>query len=317
MSYSDREESVLNVYESIYRLLHDSYRICIKKGDFRPGEIESLSFILHAWDFVIGASGKSKVHYQDIIKSYSNSRDNQINYLAKGLTPKQASLRDIYTELSCSYLSFALQDCANIDVIIELGGGCGHNLIKAKNLFGSSFNNKTLFINAEISRNGRTLSERLFEDFKMSNTARSIKFDHNDALEDVNTLMPFIRDKDVVIYTASSLEQVTCLEYNFFQAIERIAMEAKSFRISFCEPIAWQLARYLPKDVSDNSRAMAEHSSLNTNLYSLAMDWVQNSKCGASISSISPSIFWHGYHISGINLTASHEINSYMWSKRH
>ena len=306
-----------NKYNNIYDSINVLYQSAIIDGLLNKGDPESLDFALHCWSYIMYCLQNKivKVKASEAWKSYEIAKKKNIQYLKRGFQPVEGNLNQMYFDISKSVIDFATQKDLSFDTLIELGGGSGHNLVKAQQLFGEmGYQNKT-FVNAERSIKGLSLSERIFADFGMKN-AYSIPFDYYNSSESIESFRPFVVDKNVVIYSAQSIEQIPNIERKFFKTIEKLAEMANSLSISFCEPIAWQLDGFLTQKIEKNSRENSDYIGLNRNLFAEAKEWISWSKQGMVINAIEPSIYWNGFHVSGINLKKVSQDTLYLWKPR-
>lgn len=310
-------EFVDTKYNYYYDSIDILYQSAIIDGYLKKGDPESLDFVLHCWSYLIYCikNKKEKVKASEGWKSYTIAKKKKIQYLKRGFQSAEGTLHELYFDISKCVIDFATQKDLSFDTLIELGGGSGHNLAKAHLQFSKKGVHNKTFINAERSISGLALSERIFADFGMKNSY-SIPFDYYKSSESIEVLKPFVKDKRVIIYSAQSIEQIPNIERNFFETIDQLASMANSFSISFCEPIAWQLEGFLNNIIEKNSREMTDYTGLNCNLFAEAKEWLLWSKQGMAINSVEPSIYWNGFHVSGINIKKFPQGKNFLWRKR-
>lgn len=311
-------EFVYRKYESIYDLMFQLLQFEEQHGFLSKSyEFELLDFLLFGWSYFTTTpivKGIRSFSVEDMLKDYQNNKEKMVKYLVNGCQHKCENLKTLHNDLSGSYIQFATGKNAQFDTLIELGGGCGNNLIRGFHELKESLNKKSCsIINAEFSAKGRELSCKLFEKYGMTDIAYALEFDHDNSEKNLESLKPYVQGKDTIIYTASSLEQIPVINKSFFETLEEIAGLASSLTISFCEPIAWQLAGMMPRSILNNSHEMTYYSGFNRNLYSSIQDWVDWSDREIFVHTICPSIFFNGYHISGIKVKSTDELKSFTW----
>ena len=304
-------------YNYYYELIYFLYQSAINSRLIKKGDPESLDFALHCWSYIIYCVNNNvkKIKAGEAWDSYVNAKARKIQYLKRGFHPAEGNLNELYYDISQCVINFATQQNCSFDTLVELGGGSGHNLAKANMLFNQKTTNKKTYINAERSVKGLSLSKRIFSDFGMKN-AYSIPFDYYNSNDCIEALKPFVKDKNVIIYSAQSMEQIPNIERSFFETIEKLAAMSNSLSISFCEPIAWQLEGFLTDQIEKNSREMTDFTGLNRNLFAAVKEWLAWSEQGMVINAIEPSIYWNGFHVSGINIKKLPQGRSYLWEKR-
>lgn len=310
-------QDVYNKYETIYGGMLELFEAIEVRNRFTESySLELLDLLLFGWNHMISESrkGVKASTIEDFYQAYQRNKEINIKYLLNGNQIKNGNFRSSCVDLSSSYIQFATCRGEGFDVLIELGGGCGHNLVRSFHELNNGLRENTHFINAEYSPKGRELSDKLFERYGMSEEAFSVEFDYNNSEKSIELLKPFIQGKDVIIYTASSLEQIPLVDKSFFEMLERLARLSKTFTISFCEPIAWQLTGTMPRYILNNSHEGSHRIGLNRNLYSSVLDWVDCSENGIFIHTICPSIFFNGYHISGIKVKSCNDLKSFTWT---
>ena len=310
-------QSVYDKYENIYGGMFSIFEAFeVRRRIPDSYSFELLDILLFGWNYMVSEAGKGSksASIATLYLAYQRNKEENVKYLLNGSQIKNENFRSSCVDLSSSYMQFATNGDTGFDVLIELGGGCGHNLIRNFHELKDRLRENTHFINAEYSPTGRKLSDKLFEKYEMSENAFSIEFDYNDSGKSFESLESYIKGKDVIIYSASSLEQIPFIDKSLFETLERLASLSKTFTIAFCEPIAWQFPRMMPWPVLNNSQEMTYQIGLNQNLYSSVQDWVNWSDSGIFIHTVCPSIYFNGYHISGIKVQTCRDLKSFIWT---
>ena len=307
-------EFVLNKYERIYGNMI-AILDWIKKNEYlhKFEGFKLLDFLTFSWEYF--AFGHKKGTIQDCYEAFASGSKVTCKYLAAGnqLSGNKAKMLN---DLSKTYVEFATRGNSKIDSLIELGGGCGRNLIRGANELKGRFSEDVKFVNAEYSPQGRQISENLFEIYGMRKAAKAIEFDFNNSKKAVDSLMPYLENKNVAIYSASSLEQIPYISKSLFETLELFIKSSSSLTVSFCEPITWQLAGLMPRAITSNSHMMAKGIGLNRNLYAMVQDWIEFSEQGIYVDTVCPSIFYSNYHISGLKVRSCDKLLSYTWRPR-
>ncbi len=119
-----------------------------------------------------------------------------------------------------------------------------------------------------------------------------LKFDYYEPFDLLQKLSKILkRSKKIHIFTLASIEQITFLDYNLFKMLKYIADVSSELKITFCEPVTWQLKEMLDKPLYQHNLELSQKRAHNKNLWSLIQKAVADPAIGIKICKVSPSIF--------------------------
>ena len=289
LNHEPRREYVNKKYNYFYGVMLELWEMVSKQNLNHKNKLLAMDFILYSW------SGWSAERWNSINEIYDYFEKTGQEKLKIFILQSEKIIKknELIPLQSKSCLKFAFDDFNQPpDYIIELGGGVGHNLIRANQFFTSAIDAKNIhYINAEINKAGRTLSSRLFEDMSIE-TYSVLKFDYYEPFDLLQKLSKILkRNKKIHIFTLASIEQITFLDYNFFKMLKYIADVSSELKITFCEPVTWQLKEMLDKPLYQHNLELSQNRAHNKNLWSLIQQAVADAAIGIKICKVSPSVF--------------------------
>ncbi len=275
----------------------------LNKSDYTLGytKIEKLDFLIQAWSDA--ACGKTL--WKECFDDWAESREEiqKIYIYQQERTIKKKSL---FEHQSKTCLDFVLKDSQwKPDCIIELGGGCGHNIIRLNERL--SQDEKMTYINAEYMEEGRKLGRTLFRDFEILN-GKNIFFDYYNPLNLLEDIKGDIKDQKVSIITIASIEQIPYMRYEFFALLRKISELSEECTVTFCEPVTWQYQEMLEDNIKRINFRNGIRASHNTNLWPMLQSLATEGT--VKICKIAPSLFRQsdgGLDLSGIQITLNSE----------
>lgn len=291
-------QRVTNKYRHIYRFMSKSWDYSVLHYENQVRKDKLLDFLLFSW----GKACRNQLEIDNNFLEWRNEHESGLSYVnQQGIKIKRA---DLFSWQSRTCLTFALNNQLwNPDVLVELGGGCGHNLIRASCGELSSILQKTYLLNAEFSQEGRELSDKLFKDFNIKR-ASSMEFNYYDSTLFFKRLKDNTIRKRVHLITVASVEQIRYLDFEFMKELKNLSKTCQNMLITFCEPITWQYSGLLNEKLAMENLRLSDKSKHNTNLWPIIQRSVRELDC--KICKISPSLFRqsdNGLDLSGIQIT--------------
>ncbi len=265
-----------------------------------------LDFLCYSWwlvckeiSYVANASFEEKIAenfrlWKEACFTYTEISEFQIDSSVKSAL--------LHGKQSSSCLKYVFDSSTHQpDVVIELGGGIGHNLVRVLN--GSFINapHKTLYVNAECNKNGLSISQDIFESMNYPRS-KNILFNYYDPMSSIPELLPLLAGKIVSLFTLTSIEQISYLPHEFNKFLIELSDITSSLEITFCEPVSFQYPQFIPSGLKEQNLHLANNFQHNLNLCELVHELIDQS--GISLQSYYPSIFRikNGLDISGLKL---------------
>ena len=271
----------------------------ISKPEYKLGytKMEMLDFLIKAWSDA--ASGKTSC--KECLNNWSKSREEEQKiYIYQ--QEREIKKKRLIAYQSNTCLDFALKGSQwKPDCIIELGGGCGHNLIRLNEKLPK--NKNLTYINAEYMEEGIKLGEKLFKDFEIWN-GKNVFFDYYNPTNSIKNVKNDIKNQKVSIITIASIEQIPYIRYEFFSFLREVSELAAECTVTFCEPVTWQYQGMLEDNIRRKNFRNGIKASHNTNLWPMVQSLATEGT--VKICKIAPSLFRQGdggLDLSGIQIT--------------
>ena len=299
----DHHERVTNKYDFIYSRMQDHWNV-IKESQ-NLSIVDKLDFISHAW----GSICKNNLDVSKNFQAWKGDFENtQVVYEYQNEKKVQVSRLEGSQSNNCISYVFNSTNF-DPDIVIELGGGCGHNLIRIleNNLFKSD--KIRYFVNAEYNSNGIELSKNIFEYVSQASKTRcsliAHHFDYYKSLDFFSAMSrDFLKDKKVLIFSLTSIEQIPTLPNSFIDFLRSMSESTESLSVVFCEPISFQVPTLINSRLLEQNKQLAINLKHNLNLVDLVAS-KESQSAGISVKSFVPSIFRikDGLDISGLALS--------------